>query len=140
MLRNRISLSLITALSLSTVMGCAHKNESAAAPEPAKPAAAAPAKPAAAAPAAPAAVPIPKNHPFAKIHEGMTEAEVQKVLGDPTGRHEYPTGKNWIPFYYGSDTWRSEWLYKGKGSVVFTHGRFGGTSTVVEVLYNPATQ
>jgi len=82
---------------------------------------------------------IPKGHPFTKVQTGMTQAEVQKVLGDPTGRHEYPTGKNFIPFYHGPDRWRSEWLYKGKGSVVFTHNSYSGSITVLEVLYDPAT-
>ena len=85
------------------------------------------------------AKPIPKGHPFGKVQTGMTQAEVQKILGEPTGRHEYPTGKNWIPFYHGPDRWRSEWAYKGKGSVVFTHNSYSGSITVLEVLYDPAT-
>ena len=118
----KLGLSLIAVLSFATITGW-----NARAAEPAK----------ADAPAA-GATAIPKNHPFAKIHEGMTPEEVGKILGEPTGRHEYPTAKNWIPFYHGSDTWRSEWLYKGKGSIVFTHNRYSGSTTVLEVLYNPA--
>lgn len=168
MSRTRIAISLIAGLALSTTVGCAHHEEPAPAPAPAPAKAAAPAKatapakapaksaagtkaaapakteaPAAAA-AAPAegttAKPIPKGHPFSKVQVGMTQAEVQKILGDPTGRHEYPTGKNWIPFYHGPDRWRSEWLYTGKGSIVFTHNSYSGSITVLEVLYDPATQ
>jgi hypothetical protein len=153
MSRSRIAIRVIAGLALTAVVGCAHNDPPAAQPaaQPAaKPAPAAKAtkatpaaKPAAPEPAAEpssaSAKPIPKGHSFAKVQTGMTQAEVQKILGDPTGRHEYPTGKNWIPFYHGPDRWRSEWLYKGKGSIVFTHNNYSGSITVLEVLYDPAT-
>ena len=158
MSRSRIAISWIAGFALTTVVGCAHKSEPPAAEPATKPAAQSTAKPAAKSAAKPAAQPaaktapapaaaaaetapkpIPKNHPFAKVQAGMTQPEVQKILGDPTGRHEYPTGKNWIPFYHGPDRWRSEWLYKGKGSIVFTHNSYSGSITVLEVLYDPAT-
>jgi hypothetical protein len=167
MSRTRIATGVIAGFAFTTFVACAHHNEEPA-PQPAPAPAAAPAaqpaakpapgkkaapaaKPAPAAAPAPAAEPapatadstakpIPKGHPFAKVQVGMTQPEVQKILGDPTGRHEYPTGKNWIPFYHGPDRWRSEWLYKGKGSIVFTHNAYSGSITVLEVLYDPSTQ
>jgi len=131
MSRTGISLSLIGGLALAMVVGCAHRNEEPAA-QPAAKAAPAPA-------AEPTAKPIPKGHPFAKITEGMLDSDVQKILGQPTNRHEYPTGKAAIPFYHGTDMWRSDWSYKGKGHVVFSRNQYTGTYTVIEVLYDPST-
>jgi hypothetical protein len=127
MSRSRIATGVIAALALSTVFGCAHRSE---------PTAAAPEKEQA---AEPAAKPIPKNHPFAKISEGMLDSDVQKILGQPTNRHEYPTGKAAIPFYHGTDMWRADWSYKGKGHIVFSRNQYTGTYTVIEVLYDPST-
>jgi hypothetical protein len=132
----RISTALVAGLSIAVFAGCAHKNESQPAQAPAKSSSAA--KPAPAEQAEPAAKPIPKGHPFAKIQEGMSDSDVKKILGDPTDRHEYVTGKAFIPHYYGSDTSRSEWTYKGKGSIVFSRNRYSGSLSVVEVLYDPS--
>ena len=68
----------------------------------------------------------------------MNDAEVRKILGDPDNSNAYMTGKNWIPFYYGPDTHRSDWMYKGKGRVVFSRNRYSGALKVIQVLYNPA--
>jgi hypothetical protein len=43
----------------------------------------------------------------------------------------YITGKQFIPFYFGSDKYRYEVLYKGMGSVVYStrwgrHGKLVG--------------
>jgi hypothetical protein len=86
-----------------------------------------------------AAKPIPKGHPFEKIHEGMSDNEVRQILGEPTNREDYITGKNFIPFYHGSDRSRSNWIYKGKGNVVFTRNSYSGLLSVIEVHYDPAT-
>lgn len=82
---------------------------------------------------------IPKGHPFEKVHEGMSDEEVRKILGDPTNREDYMTGKVFIPFYHGSDTSRSNWIYKGKGNIVFTRNRYSNLLSVIEVHYDPAT-
>jgi len=134
----RISgLALSTALAL--LLGCAHRNEPEPAAAPAKSSSSSTAKPAPAAEAAPAAKPIPKGHPFAKIQEGMSETDVKKILGDPTNRNDYVTGKAFIPYYHGPDTSRSDWIYKGKGHVVFSRNRYSGNLSVIEVLYDPST-
>ncbi|HBZ72300.1 MAG TPA: hypothetical protein DEP35_22230 [Deltaproteobacteria bacterium] len=81
--------------------------------------------------------PPPPGSPLAKIQAGMSDAEVQKILGEPDNRNFYPTGKGFIPFYYGGDTARTDWIYKGKGRVVFSHNRWSGSLQVVRVDYNP---
>jgi hypothetical protein len=136
MSHTRIAISLIAGLALTTAVGCAKKQPEAA-PATAPPAAGAKA----AQPAAPptAATPIPKNHPFGKITKGMPDSEVAKILGQPTDRRDYMTGKQFIPWYYGKDTSRSDWIYKGKGHIVFVRNRYSGSLTVIEVLYDPST-
>lgn len=79
----------------------------------------------------------PAGSDLAKIQIGMNDAEVRKILGDPDDANAYMTGKAWIPFYYGPDTHRSDWMYKGKGRVVFSRNRWSGALKVIRVMYNP---
>ncbi len=81
--------------------------------------------------------PPPPGSALAKIQVGMSDAEVRKILGDPDNANGYITGKQFIPFYYGGDTMRTDWLYKGKGRVVFSRNRWSGNMQVVRVDYNP---
>lgn len=92
----------------------------------------------AAKPAAKAAdVPPPAGHPFSKITIGMNDAEVRKILGDPDNANAYMTGKGFIPFYFGPDTTRTDWMYKGKGRIVYSRNTYSGGLKVIRVLYNP---
>jgi hypothetical protein len=83
-------------------------------------------------------VPAPAGSPFSKVSAGMSDTEVRKILGEPDDSNGYITGKSFIPWYYGSDTSRSDWVYNGKGRIVFSRNRYSGTLKVVEVLYNPS--
>ena len=135
--------------------------------EPAKPAgstkAAEPAPAAAAAPAAPAAGKpsepgkprimksrdgtfegevygnIPPNSKWAKLQIGMEQPEVERILGGTS--HDIrtmPTGKAFIPFYYGTDRYRYEVVYHGQGSVSYTGGSWGGGRGVLMMInYDP---
>ncbi|HTO52970.1 MAG TPA: hypothetical protein VMR50_06240 [Myxococcota bacterium] len=130
------------ALSLG-LAGCAHKNESqpqtqtqTQSSSPAKSSSSGSSS-SATTEAAPAAKPIPKGHIFGKITTGMSDSDVRKILGEPTDRRDYVTGKAFIPYYYGSDTSRSDWIYKGKGHIVFSRNRWNGALSVIEVLYDP---
>jgi hypothetical protein len=77
------------------------------------------------------------SNPITSISEGMSDKDVKKVLGPPDDTNEYLTGKNWIPYYYGTDTSRIEWFYKRKGKVVFSRNRYSGTLKVIKVESNP---
>ena len=79
----------------------------------------------------------PAGSDLAKVQAGMNDAEVRKLIGDPDNSNAYMTGKAWIPFYYGPDTHRTDWMYKGKGRVVFSRNRYSGGLKVINVLYNP---
>jgi outer membrane protein assembly factor BamE (lipoprotein component of BamABCDE complex) len=82
---------------------------------------------------------IPANVPFAKIKIGMGQGQVHSILGQPTDSKIYQTGKMWIPFYFGSDTHRTEELYKGIGRITYTGMGIGGVNlTVFKAIYDPA--
>ena len=115
-------LTLIAALLLAALAaGCSSKSGSAAAP-------------------AASAQAIPADSPLAKIKVGMTMQQVSEILGMPTNQVKYATGKAWIPWYFGDDTSRLEWSYKGIGRVVFTGGNVfgGGGGAVQRVDYDPS--
>jgi hypothetical protein len=89
--------------------------------------------------AADVGVPPPPNSKLAKVHAGMGKTEVVDILGNPSGQNSYPTGKAFIPFYFGNDARRTSWYYKGLGRVVFADGNVfgGGTPEVMRVDYDP---
>ncbi len=76
--------------------------------------------------------PIPPDCPLAKIKEGMGQGQVLDILGPWKDLEAYSTGKQWIPFYFGSDVYRTVVYYKGLGQIHFSDGR------VVEIMYDPA--
>ncbi len=88
--------------------------------------------------ATPANTAPPAGSPLSKVTVGMTDIDVRKVLGEPDRSNSYQTGKAWIPFYYGPDTARSDWMYDGQGRVVFSRNRYSGGLKVVNVIYNPS--
>lgn len=81
--------------------------------------------------------PPPPGSPMARVESGMTDAQVRSILGAPDEVRTYVTGKNFIPFYYGGDTSRSDWIYQGQGRVVFSRNRWSGGLNVVNVIYQP---
>jgi outer membrane protein assembly factor BamE (lipoprotein component of BamABCDE complex) len=117
------ALALVFAAGLFS--GCANRGgDSAAAP--------------AAKEAAKPAIPIPAGHAFGKVSNGMTETDVRKLLGEPTSSKDYMTAKAWMPWYYGSDTSRQEWTYRGKGLITFSRNRYSGGLKVIKVTYDPS--
>ena len=83
-------------------------------------------------------VPVLAGSSLSKVEIGMTDAEVRALLGEPASIRSYPTGKNWIPFYFGADTYRFDWIYSKLGRVVFANAsRFSRSINVVEVIKNP---
>lgn len=85
-------------------------------------------------------IPAPPSSPLSKIQLGMHKKQVQGILGAPSDENSYPTGKAWIPFYFGNDARRTSWYYKDMGRVVFADGNVfgGGTPEVVRVDYDPS--
>jgi outer membrane protein assembly factor BamE (lipoprotein component of BamABCDE complex) len=81
---------------------------------------------------------VPDESPLAKINIGMSDANVRGILGEPTKQNAYMTGKGWIPFYYGPDTSRTDYVYKGIGRVVFSRNKYSGLLKVIDALYNPS--
>ena len=106
------------------------------------------AKPAAAPAAAPAAVPVaaaapaaePKKVDFSIIKAGMSQAEVDALIGPPTAQTQRMTGKQWQPFNYGAkDLQRLYYLYKGVGRIEFSlKSGYEGVFRVIKVSPDPA--
>ncbi|WP_100656067.1 hypothetical protein [Alteromonas flava] len=80
---------------------------------------------------------IPDDSPMKQVELGMSDTRVRNILGNPDDSTSYQTGKAWIPFYYGTDTHRVDWLYFGKGRVVFSINRYSGQHKVIRVSYEP---
>ncbi len=89
-------------------------------------------------PEKPAGRPAPAGSALARIELGMSEGKVASILGQPTSQENYQTGKAWIPYYYGSDTSRLDYKYKGVGVVVFGRNRYSGKTRVIQVDYDPS--
>lgn len=56
---------------------------------------------------------------FSNLKIGMTASSVVGQLGQPSDQGSYVTGKAFIPFYFGSDKYRYEVVYKGVGRLIF---------------------
>jgi len=78
---------------------------------------------------------VPPDSPLAKIELGMRHDEVQRILGSPDGRIDRLTAKAWIPFYNGRDANLRDWIYEGRGRVVFS--LYQGSLEVIDVVYDP---
>ena len=81
--------------------------------------------------------PPPPGSKLARVSNGMSEAQVVEILGPPTSQQNYVTGKAWIPYYYGPDTGRLDYRYKGLGIVVFSRNRYSSNTQVVRVDSDP---
>lgn len=68
------------------------------------------------------------NSAFTKLQIGMSAKQVVDTVGPPDDQGAYITGKAFIPFYYGSDQSRYEYVYKGQGRLIFASGGMGGWS------------
>jgi len=76
---------------------------------------------------------------FSQIHEGMSQQEVEDMIGPPTNTTGHVTGKAWAPFNYrGKDTVRMYALYKGVGRIVYSNdSRYSSVYRVREVVADP---
>lgn len=75
----------------------------------------------------------PKGSRFAKITPGMSDTQVRDILGQPNDTNFYMTGKAWIPFYFGPDTSRQTYFYKGQGRIAIS-----SRGKVIKAVYDPS--
>ena len=82
---------------------------------------------------------IPPNSKWARLVIGMEQPEVERILGGSSNDvRTMPTGKAFIPFYYGTDRYRYEVVYHGQGSVSYTGGSWGaGQGVLMMINYDP---
>jgi hypothetical protein len=82
---------------------------------------------------------IPAGSKWSRLIIGMEQAEVERILGGTSNEvRVMPTGKAFIPFYYGTDRHRYEVVYRGQGSVSYTGGSWGGGRGVLMMInYDP---
>ena len=78
---------------------------------------------------------IPPDSPLARIELGMRHDEVLEILGSPDRKIDRVTAKAWIPFYKGPDADLRDWIYAGRGRVVFS--LYEGALEVIDVIYDP---
>jgi hypothetical protein len=76
----------------------------------------------------------PHGSLFKKISIGMSMRHVTDLIGPPSDTKQYMTGKNFIPFYMGTDTVRLEAIYKGEGRITFA----GRPLRVYQIINNPS--
>lgn len=81
---------------------------------------------------------VPAESPLQKVTLGMTETEVQEVLGPPTQTSTRITGKQFNPFHFsGRDTMRVVYHYRGIGRVEFSHGSWGQRHGAIQCVHAP---
>jgi hypothetical protein len=75
---------------------------------------------------------------FTKLQIGMGMKQVTDLIGQPSDQGAYVTGKAWIPFYFGSDRYRHEMVYKGQGRLIFAGGSVGDYSSghLISIIHN----
>ena len=75
---------------------------------------------------------------FTKLQIGMSMKQVIDLVGQPTDQGTYVTGKAWIPYYYGSDRYRHEMVYKSQGRLIFAGGSSGDYSSgnLISIIHN----
>ena len=77
---------------------------------------------------------------FTKLTIGMDVKQVTDLIGQPNDQGTHPSGKSFIPFYFGDDRWRHEMAYKGLGRLEFGTRWPGDLSSghLLEITHNAA--
>lgn len=74
---------------------------------------------------------------FTQLKIGMSRAQAQSIVGNPTDQGAYVTGKAWIPWYFGADRYRHEFAYKGMGRLIFAgSGGFDTNAHLIWIIHN----
>ena len=78
------------------------------------------------------------NSKFTKLQIGMGMRQVTDLVGQPTDQGAYITGKAFIPFFFGSDRYRHEMVYKGQGRLIFAGGSAGDftSGNLISIIHN----
>jgi hypothetical protein len=78
------------------------------------------------------------NSKFTKLQIGMGMRQVTDLVGQPTDQGAYITGKAFIPFFFGSDRYRHEMVYKGQGRLIFAGGSAGDftSGNLIWIIHN----
>jgi hypothetical protein len=78
---------------------------------------------------------------FTKIQIGMSLKQVTDIVGTPTDQGAYVTGKAFIPFFFGSDRYRYEAVYKGQGRLIFAGSSgFDSNAHLIWIIHSAAEQ
>jgi hypothetical protein len=77
---------------------------------------------------------VPITGKLAQVQLGMNDVDVRNILGNPASANNYMTGKSFIPFYFGTDTTRTDWIYPGLGRVVFSRNQYNRGLKVINIL------
>lgn len=77
--------------------------------------------------------------PITEVKPGMSMEQAYAIAGPPTSSGSHITGKAFVPFNFkGSDSYRTNALYKGQGRIVFSNNSAYSTGQkVLEVQVNP---
>ena len=80
------------------------------------------------------------NSRFTKLQIGMGMRQATDIAGQPTDQGAYITGKAFIPWYFGSDRYRHEMVYKGQGRLIFAGGSAGDYASghLIWIIHNAA--
>jgi hypothetical protein len=78
---------------------------------------------------------------FSQLKIGMPMKQVMDIVGQPTDQGAYITGKAFIPFFWGSDRYRHELVYKGQGRLIFAGSAgFDTSASLVWIIHSAAEQ
>lgn len=77
-----------------------------------------------------------KASKFTKLKIGMSTNQVIALIGSPTDSGAHLTGKAFIPFYYGSDKSRIEYVYKNQGRLLFATSQWGASPGLIWIIHN----
>lgn len=82
---------------------------------------------------------VPADSPLQKVTLGMSESDVQAILGPPSNVSSHITGKQFNPFNVtGRDTMRVVYHWKGVGRVEFSQGSWGQRNGAILCYHDPS--
>ncbi len=78
---------------------------------------------------------------FTRLQIGMSLGQARDLVGQPTDQGAHVTGKAFIPFFYGSDRYRYEMVYKGQGRLIFAGSSgYDSNAHLIWIIHSAAEQ